>query len=867
MSCCTESKVSPLESISAGLTALPRQVRGFAEVRRDLLRALGNDPGALAGWNPSGNDFGLMWLEMWAYISDVLGFYDERVANETYIRTAVLRPSLRRIVGLLGYTPKSGIAASATVAALADGNVAVTLPAGTGFRSKAFGTESPQVFETTSVWTIHPLKNQWTVASFKRHPTVDAAPVVTDSGSPSKDKKAGAGPSGPNVRQLLFETAGFGLAKGQLALLESRQAGSNPVSPPVTLVTAVESFAGKDSVTYNRVTFQPAVTIGADVDLSTLRARISTQTASPTANTPIATDGSKNTPSAVDNVTGSTRVYFDGPPNAFRRSEPMIVAMNFGSPNAQYAATTITSVKGAAVRVTSIPSQTIEVPQFEGPSKTVTIPSPAIAATELLLAPPLPSSFTTNPDLLTFQYGFVEAGQPTNAGKMEVSAADLSDPEGVPLSGTIAPPPEAAAAAQSTGVSQATNIAGVLEQEFLIADAVQNGVIADGRITFTADGKASFQALSPNQLPTTNLKLPLTIYGNVIDVTRGESVNGEVLGDGNARLTNQQFKLRKKPLTYLPLAAPGGDATMLSTLQIRVDGVLWKEVTTFFAYGPEDQVYTVYHDDSQNTFITFGDGIRGERLPSGVKNVVAAYRFGVGATAPPAGSITQLAGAVKGLKSVRSPVAASPGKDPDNPDQLRTNAPRTALLFGRAVSAADFEALARQQPGVVQAKAEWLWIPAQMQAGVMVQYIGSTDSSTVADALRAQADPTIPIDVVQAQPIPATLSMGVEVDSRYVKETVAAAVQASLTAPYTGVLSLERARIGGNFWPSILYEAVSQVQGVIAVSGVTLSSPGGPLISNSAGTCIETGKYLDFSAPGSVRVIGVDPLDSAPGQP
>ena len=36
-----------------------------------------------------------MWLEMWAYVADVLGFYDERIANESYIRTAVRRPSLR----------------------------------------------------------------------------------------------------------------------------------------------------------------------------------------------------------------------------------------------------------------------------------------------------------------------------------------------------------------------------------------------------------------------------------------------------------------------------------------------------------------------------------------------------------------------------------------------------------------------------------------------------------------------------------------------------------------------------------------------------------------------------------------------------
>jgi uncharacterized phage protein gp47/JayE len=276
-------------------------------------------------------------------------------------------------------------------------------------------------------------------------------------------------------------------------------------------------------------------------------------------------------------------------------------------------------------------------------------------------------------------------------------------------------------------------------------------------------------------------------------------------------------------------------------------------------------IYTVRHDDDQNTYVTFGDGVRGARLPSGVKNVVANYRFGSGAAAPPAGTITQLAGSVKGLRSVRSPVAASPGKGPDQPEQLRTNAPRTALLFGRAVSAADFEALAHEQPGVVQNRTEWLWIPAQMRAGIVVQYIGDAEAATIAEALRSQADPTVPIEVTKAQPIPTTVTIGVEVDARYVKEAVAASVLSRLTAPGEGVLSRERAHIGGTFWPSVLYEAVSQVEGVIGVSGVSFSTAAvGLQISNSKGTCIETGKYLDFTAPGAVAVAGVNPIGSTP---
>src|SRR5262245_9665913 len=649
MSCCDPPQASALETLPSGLSALPRQLRGFAEVRRDLLRALGREPGPLAGWRPSGDDFGLMWLEMWAYVSDVLGFYDERVANETYLRTAVRRPSLRRIVELLGYTPSVGVSAKALVAALAEGAVAVTLPPATGFRSGAFNGEPPQVFETAAETTIHPLMNQWKVASFKRHPTVDVAPGLTGTGAPTS--------TAPNVHTLLFESAGFGLAAGELVLLDSRPPEvTNHMEPAATLVTASEPFAGKDGLTYLRVTLEPAVSIPADTDLSTLRGRRPTQTATPTSNHPVVNGGGKVTPPAVENDdTDVTRVFLDQGPGAFRQSAPVIVARDLGGAESQYAFATISAVRAAAVRVTSIPPQTVSG---------ATIPSPTVAATELTLRPPLPAVFVSNPSQLTLHFDFVEGGQPTNVGKTEVSAAELADPEGVPLEGVQEPPPGAAATAAAQGLAQTSNVAGVVEQRFLLSDAARVGVAADGRITFTADGRARFHALSAGQLPATPLRLPLTIYGNVVQTTRGESVVGEVLGNGNARLAHQRFRLKKKPLTYLPLASQGGAATSADTLRVWVDGVLWRRVPTFFGVGPQDTVYTVRHDDELNTFVLFGDGVRGARLPSGVKNVVANYRFGSDAAAPPGGSINQLAGSVKGLRSVRAPAAADPGKGP-----------------------------------------------------------------------------------------------------------------------------------------------------------------------------------------------------------
>src|SRR5687767_12614068 len=83
---CDKPEEPGLERTTAGLSSLPRQLRAFPQVRRALLAGIaGRAP--LAGWNARGQrDLGLMWLEMWAYVGDVLGFYDERIANEAYVR-------------------------------------------------------------------------------------------------------------------------------------------------------------------------------------------------------------------------------------------------------------------------------------------------------------------------------------------------------------------------------------------------------------------------------------------------------------------------------------------------------------------------------------------------------------------------------------------------------------------------------------------------------------------------------------------------------------------------------------------------------------------------------------------------------------
>jgi len=58
---------------------------------------------------------------------------------------------------------------------------------------------------------------------------------------------------------------------------------------------------------------------------------------------------------------------------------------------------------------------------------------------------------------------------------------------------------------------------------------------------------------------------------------------------------------------------------------------LWRPVTSFYGAAPNDRIYMCLMDDDGNTWVQFGDGKTGARLPAGVDNVKLIYRTGIGA--------------------------------------------------------------------------------------------------------------------------------------------------------------------------------------------------------------------------------------------
>jgi len=97
------------------------------------------------------SDFSIALLDGWATVADLLSFYQERIANEGYLRTATERRSVLELARLVGYTLRPGVAASVYLAYTLDNNQtdATTIAAGARAQSLPGPGETPQSFETS----------------------------------------------------------------------------------------------------------------------------------------------------------------------------------------------------------------------------------------------------------------------------------------------------------------------------------------------------------------------------------------------------------------------------------------------------------------------------------------------------------------------------------------------------------------------------------------------------------------------------------------------------------------------------------------------------------------------------------------------
>src|SRR5580658_7702260 len=149
------------ENNQPGLPAISYRTGTWATFNESMLARLSSsDYPALAGLRTrSDDDYSIALLDASAIVLDILTFYQERLANESYLGTATQLYSLNQLTQLIGYQPSPGVSASVYLAftlSAAPGlptnltTEAITIPAGTTVQSVPGQGQTPQSFQTSA---------------------------------------------------------------------------------------------------------------------------------------------------------------------------------------------------------------------------------------------------------------------------------------------------------------------------------------------------------------------------------------------------------------------------------------------------------------------------------------------------------------------------------------------------------------------------------------------------------------------------------------------------------------------------------------------------------------------------------------------
>ena len=787
---CEETQDPQVVTNLPGLATIAYRVDDFSGFRRALLRPLAGEV-ALLGWRPAPGDLGLQLLEWWAYLADILTFYNERIANEDYLRTAELPTSVTDLVALLGYQPRPAIGAVGQVAALrrkARPQEPVVIPAGFRLSNTATPGVPVQTWEAAAASFSGPSDAKITL-----QPT----PAMLEPMS-----------GGSLVGSVLLHGTVTGLKPGDelLAISKTFPANENDWAKLTVVSTAPEP--DPNGGTNTRVVLNAAsldavqawMNAAAAADYRLLRSKqtaaLWTQSSSISALSSVSsTVLTAELSAVVRGITPGDIVFLDGG-----------------------GATTVGMVTDATETFTGV--------TYPGSVKGVP-PDIPIAHTELTMTSPL-ADFLSVPHFEVRSH--ISSGKGSSIGSGHsifggfILPAEVAVRFGLKDVGTLIGTP---ATTLTSLPAIVTPHAGFTVPDggtpAFVEDVNGSGITVNA--TANGDGTLTLAAVAATP-PSFSLTAPLRLLIDLVDVTRGKTVAAELLGTGDASIAGQTFTLKQSPLTYL---ASGAD--FLSTLQVAVDGILWTEASTFYDQPPDAAIFVVSQTPDAKSEVRFGDGINGARLPSGGR-IVASYRYGAGAARPPAGRLTTILKPQQNLASIHNPVAVWGGADAEQPADVRSNAPKSVLTFGRAISGDDYETVAALAPGVTRARAYWTWDPAHQRSLVKVYVGDDTGAATAArSALVGAEDPNRPVAVTQATPIPLTVTCTLLIAPNRTAPEVVAAATAALGDPANGLFSPSNMVIGQPLYASQV-EAALLVAGAAAVHSLTVAAGGSEIFSS-----------------------------------
>lgn len=738
-----------------GAQALHRRVATHAvalERMRESLGAPGADRALRALSRQSTDDPAIAVLDVWAYVADVVAFYCERIANEGYLRTATRTGSVRELARMIGYELRPGVAAQLDLAFYAE--------------TTAGAPESVAVLAGTPAQSI------------PRTAAVGAA-------------------SGPPELPQTFETADDLEVRGvwnEIAAIDSRPQTFPFHSRHVWLRGATTSFRPGDDVLIvgaERATLE-------NVEKWDFRVV-------------------QRVELAADGRIGWVRLNLDRP-IGYRQKNPSVAERDvtvhsFGTRGRLFG----WNAPDPSLLVTenSQPDGVVEDPDGQGwhwdgfgvaddSSTEIELDgdhAEVAAGSWLVLEQPgdteaylvqrvrpdgIAKFALSGPitllrlDLADRISAFQRRRATVHCGSTQLPAGEEPDTSpliggSVVVAGTDPPLPTG----RRVLLSGTDTETGEPVAEPAVVDTCTPS--ADGttmELRFTADLTHAFA------------RQGLTVLANVVAASHGESAV-QVLGSGDGQATFAHYRLRLPPLTYLRALTPEGSRAELT---VRVDGVAWTEVPSLEQAGPADRVYVVHRTDDGGASVVLGDGVHGARPSTGVENITAAYRVGLGRSgAVAAGQVSLLPRRALGVRRVLNPAAAGGWADAEPLETARANAPLRVRTLDRVVSVADHEDFARGYGGVGPARADRVWDGRHDRVAVTVldtvaAPLPGDFLTDLSSAIRAVREDGMLLEVTDGEMLWFGLRVEVLHDPAYVRDTVVAAVITSLAARFAAPL-------------------------------------------------------------------------------
>ncbi len=240
--------------------------------------------------------------------------------------------------------------------------------------------------------------------------------------------------------------------------------------------------------------------------------------------------------------------------------------------------------------------------------------------------------------------------------------------------------------------------------------------------------------------------------GNVVLADHGRTVAGaapvpDTVPEGAARYRPQLPAARVTQRTAYDHAAARTQAasgvlaqdprTALPAATLAAGFEIWEARRDLLASDRFATDFVVETETDGRAFVRFGDGIQG-RKPSRGTRFTLAYREGGGAAGNVGADTLFHVVTSAPVASLRNPLPASGGQDPESIEAVRLAAPVAFRSQERAVTPADYEAVAERHPQVQKAKATRRWTGSWHTMFVTVDRRGGADvDADFEDELRA----------------------------------------------------------------------------------------------------------------------------------